>query len=70
MPFPPEFVRWVEQQQAELQSQLDLLESGRTNLGKRPTGGEWADITQEEIARIRKHVADLQFVLDKHREEE
>lgn len=68
MPFPPEFIRWVEDQLAELRSQLEVLESGRTTLGKRSNGG-WVDITSDEIARLRRHITDLERVLDRHREQ-
>jgi hypothetical protein len=38
MPFPPEFMRWVREQQNELLAQLDALEGGRMRLQKRRVG--------------------------------
>lgn len=64
MPLPAEFVRWADQEVRRLRSQLNELESGKTGLGSRRNGGAWTDITQEEIARLRRNIGDLQTVLD------
>ena len=48
---------------------IERLESGKTCLGGDPNGGERIDITQEEIARLRRNIADLQAMLDKTHEQ-
>ncbi|HWI28282.1 MAG TPA: hypothetical protein VN668_15010 [Stellaceae bacterium] len=67
MPFPEEFIRWIEQEQARLQTELKEMESGCRSVS-RVSGGVVIDITRDEAARVRKHLADLQHVLKKHRE--
>jgi hypothetical protein len=69
MPLPPEFIQWAEQEMRRLRSQLDALESGSIALGSRFKGEEWIDITREEMARLRRNIADLQAVLNKAHEQ-
>jgi hypothetical protein len=65
MLLPPELIQWADQEMRRLRSQLDALESGRIALGSRFKGEEWIDITREEMARLRRNIADLQAVLNK-----
>ena len=64
MPFPQEFIRWVRAHQAELRAQLTELESGRRRVS-RAEGALLVDISTEEAARLRRQIANLQYVLDK-----
>jgi peptidoglycan hydrolase CwlO-like protein len=65
MPSPPEFVTWIEGQRTELRMHLQALESGTVRLQRRAgSADKWIDETSEEIARLRRQIADLEWVLD------
>ena len=60
------FIRWCEGKLAKSRSQLGSLESGKLHIGARPFGGQWKDITSEEINRMKTNIAELEALIDQY----
>ena len=58
---PDEYLRDIEERRLpELRAQLAPLESGEMRLGERRGHGPWSDITQREMDRLRRAIADYE----------
>jgi hypothetical protein len=56
------FIAWCKQEQASIQQQLELMESGKVQTGEnRGTG--WLDTTAESIERATVRLAELDSLL-------
>jgi len=58
-----ELLRWCAQQEVRLRSRLAPLESGLTRLTSRGPGGEWEDVTHEEIDQLRQRIREIEALL-------
>jgi hypothetical protein len=60
---PDEYLRDIEQRRLlELRAQLAPLESGEMRLGERRGHGPWSDITQREMDRLRRAIAEYEAI--------
>lgn len=58
---PDEYLRDIEQRRLpELRAQIAPLESGEMRLGERRGHGPWTDITQREMDRLRRSIAEYE----------
>ena len=58
---PDEYLRDIEERRLpELRAQLAPLESGEMRLGERRGHGPWSDVTQREMDRLRRAIADYE----------
>jgi hypothetical protein len=58
---PDEYLRDIEERRLpELRAQLAPLESGEMRLGERRGHGPWSDITQREMDRLRRAIAEYE----------
>ena len=65
MPLPSEFVRWCEAEIAMLREQLEPLVSPGAEAGRYPQGSAWTDNAAEEVARLKRAIANLEAMLAK-----
>jgi hypothetical protein len=60
---PDEYLRDIEERRLpELRAQLAPLESGEMRLGERRGHGPWSDITQREMDRLRRAIAEYEAI--------
>ncbi len=64
------FVEWCQQQQLRLRTRLVPLETGQTRLSCRAPGGDWEDVTHEEIEQIRLRLKEVDDLFARIREED
>lgn len=57
-PIKSEYVRWLKQERARLQHQLDVVSSGACRTGYN-AGSGWVDNTGDTISQIAASIADL-----------
>jgi hypothetical protein len=62
MAAPDRFIAWCKQEQASIEQELELMESGKVRIGK-DIGSGWIDTTAESIERARARIADLNELL-------
>ena len=62
MPAPGRFIAWCKQEQASLEQQLEMMESGKVRTGE-DIGSGWIDTTEQSIERIRARLAELNELL-------
>ncbi|HEY1722693.1 MAG TPA: hypothetical protein VGG27_15720 [Magnetospirillaceae bacterium] len=60
------FIKWCRQEIADLKQQLEPMESGRMHMGSRSPGGQWRDITGEQIESLRRNIVELERVIKEH----
>lgn len=53
------FVDWCQHQQLRLRNRLVPLKSGQTRLHCRAAGGDWEDVTHEEIEQIKLRIKEI-----------
>ena len=63
------FVQWCAQQEVRLRSRLAPLESGQTRLHCRAAGGEWEDVTEQEIEQLKQRIKEVEALLAQCREQ-
>jgi len=56
-------VQWCAQQEVRLRSRLAPLESGQTRLRCRVPGGEWEDVTEQEIEKLKLRIKEIEALL-------
>jgi hypothetical protein len=56
------FIAWCKQEQASIQQQLELMESGKVQTGENQGAG-WVDTTAESVARAKARLAELDAFL-------
>ena len=61
-----QFVDWCRTEVKKMQAELAPLEDGTMRLGRRPTGGDWEDITPKEIATLKQGIANLEALIKRY----
>jgi hypothetical protein len=56
------FIAWCKQEQASLEQELELLESGKVRTGE-DIGSGWIDTTDDSIERAKARLAELNELL-------
>jgi hypothetical protein len=59
---PGRFIAWCKQEQASIQQQLELMETGKVRTGE-DIGAGWIDTTAESIERAKARLAELNDLL-------
>jgi hypothetical protein len=59
---PGRFIAWCKQEQASIQQQLELMETGKVLTGEN-RGSGWIDTTDESIERAKARLAELESLL-------
>jgi hypothetical protein len=59
---PGRFVAWCKQEQASIQQQLELMQSGKVLTGEN-RGSGWVDTTGESVKRAKARLAELESFL-------
>jgi hypothetical protein len=59
---PDRFIAWCKQEQASIEQQLELMESGKVRIGE-DIGAGWIDTTAESIERAKARFAELNDLL-------
>jgi hypothetical protein len=62
MSAPDRFVAWCKQEQASIEQQLELMDTGKVRTGE-DTGAGWIDTTAESIERAKARLAELNDLL-------
>ena len=55
---PDRFIAWCKQQQASIEQQLELMESGKVRTGE-DIGAGWVDTTEESRERAKARLTEL-----------
>ena len=58
MSAPDRFIAWCKQEQASIEQELELMESGKVRIGE-DIGAGWVDTTAESIERAKARLAEL-----------
>ena len=59
---PGRFIAWCKQEQASLEQQLEMMESGKVRTGE-DIGSGWIDTTEQSIERAKARLAELNELL-------
>jgi hypothetical protein len=59
---PGRFIAWCKQEQASIQQQLELMETGKVLIGEN-RGSGWVDTTAESIERGKARLLELESLL-------
>ncbi|HSF23177.1 MAG TPA: hypothetical protein VLE20_03040 [Blastocatellia bacterium] len=59
---PGRFIAWCKQEQASIQQELELLQTGKVLTGQN-RGSGWVDTTAESIGRARARLEELESLL-------
>jgi hypothetical protein len=59
---PDRFIAWCKQEQASIEQQLELMETGKVRTGE-DIGSGWIDTTAESIERAKARLAELSGLL-------
>jgi hypothetical protein len=62
MAAPDRFIAWCKQEQASIERQLELMQSGKVRIGE-DIGAGWIDKTGESIERAKSRLAELNELL-------
>ena len=62
MAAPDHFIAWCKQEQASIEQQLELLQSGKVRTGE-DIGAGWIDTTEQSIERTRARLSELNELL-------
>ena len=62
MAAPDRFIAWCKQEQASIEQQLELMQSGKVRTGE-DIGAGWIDTTHESIERAKARLAELNDLL-------
>jgi hypothetical protein len=62
MAAPDRFIAWCKQEQASIEQQLELMESGKVRTGE-DIGAGWVDTTEESRERAKARLAELNDLL-------
>ena len=62
MAAPDRFIAWCKQEQASIEQQLELMETGKVRTGE-DIGAGWIDTTDEAIARAKARLVELNDLL-------
>ncbi len=61
-------IAWNKEQQAQLQRQIEMLESGQLKTGEKRPGSGWVDTTEADLARAKRHLAEIDALLARYSE--
>jgi hypothetical protein len=53
---PDRFIAWCKQEQASIEQQLELMQSGKVRTGE-DIGAGWIDTTEESIERAKERLS-------------
>jgi len=59
---PDRFIAWCKQEQASIEQQLELLQSGKVRTGE-DIGAGWIDTTEQSIERAQGRLSELNELL-------
>jgi len=59
---PDRFIAWCKQEQASIEQQLELLQSGKVRTGE-DIGAGWIDTTEQSMERARAQLSELNDLL-------
>jgi hypothetical protein len=59
---PDRFIAWCKQEQASIEQQLELMQSGKV-LTSENRGSGWIDTTDESVKRAKGRLAELESLL-------
>ena len=59
---PDRFIAWCKQEQASIEQQLELMESGKVQTGEN-RGSGWVDTTAASVERTRARLTELESLL-------
>ena len=62
MAAPDRFIAWCKQEQASIEQQLELLQSGKVRTGG-DIGAGWIDTTEQSIERAQARLSELNELL-------
>ena len=62
MAAPDRFIAWCKQEQASIEQQLELMQSGKVRTGE-DIGAGWIDTTDESIERAKARLVELNDLL-------
>ena len=62
MTAPDRFIAWCKQEQASIEQQLELMQSGKVLTGEN-RGSGWIDTTDESVKRAKGRLAELESLL-------
>ena len=62
MAAPDRFIEWCKQEQASIEQQLELLQSGKVRTGE-DIGAGWIDTTEQSIERAQARLSELNELL-------
>jgi hypothetical protein len=62
MTAPERFIAWCKQEQASIEQQLELLQTGKVRTGE-DIGAGWIDTTGDSIDRAKARLAELNALL-------
>ncbi len=62
MAAPDRFIAWCKQEQASIEQELELMQSGKVRTGE-DIGLGWVDTTEESIERAKARLAQLNELL-------
>ena len=62
MAAPDRFIAWCKQEQASIEQQLELLQSGKVRTGE-DIGAGWIDTTEQSIERAQARLSELNELL-------
>lgn len=62
MAAPDRFIAWCKQEQASIEQQLELLQSGKVRTGE-DIGAGWIDTSEQSIERARARLSELNDLL-------
>jgi hypothetical protein len=59
---PDRFIAWCKQEQASIEQQLEVLQSGKVRTGE-DIGAGWIDTTEQSMERARARLSELNDLL-------
>jgi hypothetical protein len=62
MAAPDRFIAWCKQEQASIEQQLELMNSGKVRTGE-DIGAGWIDTTRESVERAKARLVELNELL-------
>ncbi len=68
MTFLDNLIVWCKEQQAQLQQQIEMRESGELKTGERRPGSGWVDTTEADLARAKRQLAEIDALLARYLE--
>ena len=61
-------ITWSKEQRAQLERQIEMMESGELQTRERRPGSGWVDTTDADLARAKRQLAEIDALLAKYSE--